>query len=136
MLDLDNNYYAIQFHDTEVAVHVLKAGPWRILGRYLHVQSWNPIFNFATNKINSMVVWVRLLGLPLHLYNRKVLRVLGSILGKVISIDFDTDMCTRGKYVQLVVELNLNKPIVTSFQTKKVDRIVVYEKHIFDLFSL
>lgn len=127
MIEIENNYFAIKFRTVDDVIFALTGGPWRVLGHYLHVQSWHPSFHPLKNKISTMVVWVRFSNLPLHLYNRLVLRVLGGILGKVISIDFETDSCVCGKYALIAMELDLNKPIVTSFLIKGKEQPVMYE---------
>lgn len=98
-----------------------------MLGHYLHVQPWEDDFNSKMNTIASMVVWARLLDVPFYLYNRRVLKAVGGLLGRVISLDYQTDACSQGKYARNAVELDLTKPIPTKMRVEGTAYPMIYE---------
>ncbi|KAK9180884.1 hypothetical protein WN944_024020 [Citrus x changshan-huyou] len=86
-----------------------------ILGHYLTVQQWNPHFDSSNDNIDNIVARIRLLGMPLHYYHKRVLRMIGNVVGKVIRIDYNTESLTRGKFARIAVEVSLNKPLCSQF---------------------
>lgn len=115
VIDLENNFYLVWFRNESDAHHALTQGPWTILGHYLTVQQWNPQFDSTNDKIDSIVAWIRLPGMPLHYYHKRVIRMLGQIIGKVIKIDYNTESATRGKFARIAVQVSLDKPLCSQF---------------------
>lgn len=46
---------------------------------------------------------------------KKILRLLGQIIGTLIRIDYNTESAIRGKFARIAVEVALNKPLVSQF---------------------
>ncbi|MBA0792766.1 hypothetical protein Gohar_017238 [Gossypium harknessii] len=59
LMDLENDYYLVQFNDEEDFKNVLTKGPWVIFGQYLTVRPWLPNFSTAQDEVESQVVWRR-----------------------------------------------------------------------------
>ncbi|KAK9181228.1 hypothetical protein WN944_024365 [Citrus x changshan-huyou] len=68
----------------------------------------------SNDNIDNIVAWIRLLGMPLHYYHKRV-RMIGNVVGKVIRIDYNTESLTRGKFARIAVEVSLNKPLWSHF---------------------
>ncbi|MBA0734206.1 hypothetical protein Gogos_018147, partial [Gossypium gossypioides] len=64
LMDLENDYYLVRFHDEVDYNKVLKGDPWVIFGQYLTVRLWSPAFSTSQNEVDIQVVWIRLLGFP------------------------------------------------------------------------
>ncbi|KAK9203874.1 hypothetical protein WN943_014131 [Citrus x changshan-huyou] len=124
VIDLENDYYLVRFRAEEDVEFALTQGPWTIFGHYLTVQKWSPSFDCLSDKIETIVAWIRLPGMPLHYYHKRVLRILGEVVGRVIRIDYNTEAAKRGKFARIAVEIYLNKPLVSQFQLNgKIQRI-------------
>ncbi|CAI9097596.1 OLC1v1034065C1 [Oldenlandia corymbosa var. corymbosa] len=82
----DNRYFLVRFMRKEDATHALTRCPWVLLDSYLHIQPWECNFNAQANKIESMVVWIRLPGIPVDYY-KKILRRFGRLLRRVVHVD-------------------------------------------------
>ncbi|MBA0706136.1 hypothetical protein Golax_018265 [Gossypium laxum] len=50
LMDLENDYYLVQFNDEEDFKNVLTKGPWVIFGQYLTVRPWLPNFSTAQDE--------------------------------------------------------------------------------------
>ncbi|KAK9209599.1 hypothetical protein WN944_001966 [Citrus x changshan-huyou] len=62
--------------------------------------------------------------MSLHYYHKRVLRILGEVVGRVIRIDYNTKAAKHGKFARVAVEICLNKPLVSQFQLNgKIQRI-------------
>lgn len=115
VIDLENNFYLVWFRNESDAHHALTQGPWTILGHYLTVQQWSPQFDSTNDKIDSIVALIRLPGMPLHYYHKRVICMLGQIIGKVIKIYYNTVSATRGKFSRIAVQVSLDKPLCSQF---------------------
>ncbi|KAH1121999.1 hypothetical protein J1N35_005159 [Gossypium stocksii] len=69
LMDLENDYYLVRFHDEVDYNKVLMGDPWVIFGQYLTVRLWSPAFSTSENEVDIQVVWIRLLGLPGSYYS-------------------------------------------------------------------
>ncbi|KAJ9159606.1 hypothetical protein P3X46_025103 [Hevea brasiliensis] len=97
VLDLGNDWFLVQFSSNLYYQSALLDGPWTMLGSYLIVKPWTMDFKNSVTDVDSMVVWVCFPGLPLHFYNKQLLRKIGGALGSVIKIDYNTNMCNGSK---------------------------------------
>ena len=127
VIDLENNYFLIRFRSSDDALDALTKGPWMIMGHYLTVQPWTPSFYFTKTAIEQVTVWVRLPGLAVHLYDRKILQKLGELVGTVIKIDANTTLSIRGCFARVAVTISLDKPLVSQFVLDGKIQKVEYE---------
>ena len=74
-----------------------------------------------------MAVWVRFPELPIEFYDASVLKEIGSVIGPVSRIDSYTASETRGGYARLCVQINLDKPLISSIRVGKLVQRVLYE---------
>ncbi|KAK9175423.1 hypothetical protein WN944_027430 [Citrus x changshan-huyou] len=115
VIDLDNGYFLVKLRKECDADFVLTEGPWLVAGHYLTVQPWSPHFDSSNEKIDKITAWIRLPGMPLHYYHKKIIRMLGHVIGKVIKIDYNTELATRGKFARIAVEVSLGSPLISQF---------------------
>ncbi|KAH9660249.1 DUF4283 domain-containing protein [Citrus sinensis] len=106
IIDLENNYFLIRLNSPEDAVYALTKGPWVIFGHYLTVQPWTPQFDSIITEIASVIVWIRLPGMVFHLYDKRILRKIGQLVGNVIKIDYHTKLRERGKFARIAFNLD------------------------------
>ncbi|CAA0827435.1 Unknown protein, partial [Striga hermonthica] len=111
MMDLENGFYLIHLQTIDDAIQILTGGPYVVGSSYMHVQPWSLDFDAMNEELTSTVAWIRLPGLPAHLYHKKIFRTIGKIVGKVVKIDHQTAALTRGKYARLAVMVDLTKPL-------------------------
>ncbi|XP_075499935.1 uncharacterized protein LOC142538508 [Primulina tabacum] len=97
----------------------------------IHFSKWTPEFNLQEESPIAPV-WVRLPGLPIHLFNKKSLFALAKILGNPVKMDDFTADSSRSTFARICVELNVLEPPVKQIwvgwgdHTQEID--VVYEK--------
>ncbi|KAH9770764.1 putative ribonuclease H protein [Citrus sinensis] len=127
IIDLENNYFLVKFQTAVDAERALTEGPWIVMGRNLFVQPWTPNFDCFSNELTSTVVWVRLPGMAIQYYDKHSLRRLGSKIGDVIKIDYNTEDSKRGKFTRLAVRVSLVKPLVSQIKVNGKIQLVEYE---------
>ncbi|KDO37786.1 hypothetical protein CISIN_1g043098mg, partial [Citrus sinensis] len=86
-----------------------------------------PSFDVASNKIEKIVAWIRLVEMNIHFYHKNIIRRLGEIFGLVVKIDHKTVEVQRGKFAQIAVEIDLNKPLISQFNFEGRIQWVEYE---------
>lgn len=127
VIDLENDFFLVKFKTEEDAYYALTQGPWTILGHYLAVQQWSPSFDCSRETIDSIIAWIRLPGMPLHYYHKKILTMLGHVIGNVVRIDYNTESASRGKFARIAVELDLAKSLCSQFLLDGKVQKVEYE---------
>ncbi|PKI40682.1 hypothetical protein CRG98_038937 [Punica granatum] len=106
---------------TETELEQFRA-PWRgslivkvlgrslVLGHYLTICQWVPIFFPSKAKIDRVAAWVRVPNLPMEYQNEVLLRRIGLGLGHPVRIDRNTVNSVRGNFARICVEVNLGEP--------------------------
>ncbi|XP_050222064.1 uncharacterized protein LOC126672161 [Mercurialis annua] len=113
VIDLENNYFIVKFrsgNDIDAVLTDLESS-----------------VDCITDNIQSIQAWIRLPGMPIHYYNKKVLRYIGQMVGRVLKIDYCTEAAERGKFARIAVELDLSKPLVSQFCLDGKVQFVEYE---------
>lgn len=63
------------------------------------------------------MTWIRLLSLLGHLYKRKILGEIGSLVGRAAKLDLNTINRTKGRSARMVIYVNLDKLSCLKFES-------------------
>ncbi|XP_028769816.1 uncharacterized protein LOC114727283 [Neltuma alba] len=125
---LNNGYFIVSFSIPEDRDFALQEGPWMIADHYLLVQRWCPNFNpWKADNQKRIATWIRFPDLPVELYNVESLRRLGNLVGKMLKIDRTTAFSEKGGFARICVELDLEQPLLPSFDHFGEERKIKYE---------
>ncbi|KAK5784734.1 hypothetical protein PVK06_039261 [Gossypium arboreum] len=94
---------------------------------YLTIQPWSTNFDPAKPYLSLVKFWIRLPGLPGHLYNWKILLEIRELVGKVVGLDFNTDNRARGRFARMVVFVNLDKSLISQILINGILQHIEYE---------
>lgn len=74
--------------------------------------------NFVANEapIKTITAWVRIPQLSVEYFDKQFLLKIGSKIGKVIKIDWNTELMDRGQYVRFCIEVDVTKPLLSKFR--------------------
>ncbi|RVX14304.1 hypothetical protein CK203_017277 [Vitis vinifera] len=97
------------------AERVLARGKRRVLGSVLFLEKWHSEVGCFCNGAFSNEAWVRVLGLPLHLWNREVFKLIGDGCGGFIVVDDKMDSMTELQWARLLVKM-VGRDLPTSVQ--------------------
>ncbi|KAJ6689104.1 hypothetical protein OIU85_005503 [Salix viminalis] len=95
---------------------VMEKGPWLFGGKAIMLQQWHPSYKFDKDRISKLPVWIRLQGLPFPPRTQVGLSLVASMVGRPLSCDSQTYICTRLEYARLCVEIDVSLPKVTHFE--------------------
>ncbi|PPS11166.1 hypothetical protein GOBAR_AA09481 [Gossypium barbadense] len=73
------------------------------------------------------MAWIRLPGLMRLLYNRKTLEEIGNFIGRLVKLNYNTNSRSRGRFAQMAVYVNLDKPLIPQILVNGTVQRVQYE---------
>ncbi|XP_019188289.1 PREDICTED: uncharacterized protein LOC109182593 [Ipomoea nil] len=127
LLDVGMGFYMARFDLASDYRHVLLDGPWKLFDCYIIPQRWRRNFDPQTAKLESMVVWVRMLGLPVELFREDVIKKILEPVGKTIKVDKTTAGIERVRFARAAVEIDLRKPLGSMVVVDEVFQKVSFE---------
>ncbi|KAG8498159.1 hypothetical protein CXB51_007337 [Gossypium anomalum] len=98
-MDLENDYCLVKVEDEEDYAKALAECLWIAYGQYLMVHC-------------RIIVWIRLLGFSVALYEKSILNSIESTTCRVVKIDYNTDNDSGGWFPRMVVSVDLGKPLI------------------------
>ncbi|KAK8564731.1 hypothetical protein V6N12_058314 [Hibiscus sabdariffa] len=112
LMDIENDYFLASFWSRLDYDKAIIGGPWVIFGHYLVVEPWT--VDFSSQPYPSRVMaWIRLSGLPITLYQRSIITVIGECIGSVIKLDYETACCRWGRFARMAISFGLRKLLVS-----------------------
>ncbi|XP_031129965.1 uncharacterized protein LOC116031768 [Ipomoea triloba] len=96
--------------DRESRLH--RHDPWKLFDQYVVAQRWKPKFDASKAKVEKMVVWARVPGIPIEYFREDAIKEILAIVGTQLKLDMTTAGVQRGKFARGAVEIDLTKPLV------------------------
>nr|POE55814.1 uncharacterized protein CFP56_43333 [Quercus suber] len=127
VVDLEHGFFLTRLSLREDFENVLKKGLWSIGDHFLSLRPWVLDFKPESTNVSSIAVWIRLSGLPIEYYNAKALQHIRKAIGNVLRIDTFTATETRGKFARLCIQVDVDKPFITTVMIGKFQQSVTYE---------
>nr|KJB14807.1 hypothetical protein B456_002G144200 [Gossypium raimondii] len=107
LMDLENEFFLVRFHDIDDYNNVLAGGPWVVYGNYLTVRPWSPNFSTTCTDVNVQVVWICLPGLLEGLYSEVFIWAIGQTIELIIKLDINTNLAKRCRFARLATCIDL-----------------------------
>ena len=102
---LNEDLFLLEFDSPEKAKWVLESGRRSFKGGALQLEWWSPESGCLRRKDLGREVWIRVVGLPLHLWTPVLLRKLGDACGGFVAVDKNIEMKTEVKWVRMLVKM-------------------------------
>ena len=94
-----------EFELLSEAERVLARGKRKVLGNVLFLEKWHPEVGCFCNGAFANEAWVKVVGLPLHLWNHEVFKLIGDGCGGFIVVDNKTDSMVELQWARLLVKM-------------------------------
>lgn len=107
----DSGWLVYRFKTEEAKISVLSGGPYLIYGRPLILRPMTKFFDFSSEEMSRVPVWVKFPNLPLCCWSLVCLSKIASVLGKPIQYDQPTSTLSRLSYARVLVEIDLLKEL-------------------------
>ena len=108
---LSQKCFYMSFELVEEAVWVLENGSRIFRGEVMHLEWWSPATGCEGRTVQDSEVWVRIFGLPLHLWTEDILKKLGDRCGGFVVMDKETTHRKDFRWARILVKnSSLRKP--------------------------
>ena len=103
--NMGGNLWFLEFDFADEAERVSKSGVRRFRGRSFCLERWNPSVGcLEGGRGGARLVWVRILGLPLHLWGRNLFKRFGDSCGRFMVVDENTAERRNLQWAKVLVE--------------------------------
>ena len=105
---LNQNLFFMGFELSEEARWVMENGSRICRGGVMQLEWWTPYSGCKGLRDKENEVWIRVVGLPLHLWTGKILKKVGDNCGGFIALDEDTASKTDLHWARILVKMKSN----------------------------
>ena len=105
LIVLNKDLLMMEFDSPEKAKWVLESGRRSFKGGVLQLEWWRPEAGCLRRKDSIQEVWIRMVGLPLHLWKPEILRKLGDACGGFVDLDKNTEKKTEVRWARLLIKV-------------------------------
>ena len=103
---LNQNRFFMGFDSSEEANWFMENGCRIFRGEVLHLEWWTPSTGCTGRKGQNQETWIRVVGLPLHLWTREILKKVGDSCGGFVALDKETSLRTDLLWARILVKMN------------------------------
>ena len=96
----------MEFEYLTEAEQVSKLGSISFGGLFLRLEKWRPETGCLREGEKSSEAWVRVIGLPVSLWERDILRRIGEACGGFLAVDYQTEKMEELQWARLLVKRN------------------------------
>jgi hypothetical protein len=108
IIELTRNWFAFNFLQSEHAKWVLGKF-WSVNNSPLLLKPWNPLFDASRERMDKILVWVRLSVLPLQFWTLEHFKAIGNFLGDFLEADMTFEETKQRKVARILVCLNVRE---------------------------
>ncbi|GJZ53862.1 zinc finger, CCHC-type containing protein [Tanacetum coccineum] len=110
MFSSSTDLFSFRFSFMKGLNAMLENGPWFIQNHPLILKKWHPDENLLKEDVSTILVWVKLHGVPVTAFSEDGLSAIATKLGTPLMLDsYTSDMCIqswgRSSYARVMIEL-------------------------------
>ncbi|XP_060211647.1 uncharacterized protein LOC132639194 [Lycium barbarum] len=106
-----NGIVLVKFDNPEGKNEVLQGGIYHIDNKPFIVKAWNEDMEFTREELYTVPIWVKLLGLDFKYWGPKRLSKIGSLIGKPLMADKNTEKKIGLNFARLLIEVDVDTPL-------------------------
>ncbi|KAG5605849.1 hypothetical protein H5410_027341 [Solanum commersonii] len=103
--ELNSEMFLFEFPNRYM-VELIIQGQWRWKSSIFHLDWWRPTTRCTPNPSTMRETWIRVVGIPLHLWSRKVFQEIGDLCGGWIETEEETELKNHLKWARILVKNN------------------------------
>ncbi|KAG2282453.1 hypothetical protein Bca52824_053673 [Brassica carinata] len=112
---LVKNNVLFRIENQQMRSRVIQRRYWHIADVPLVVNEWSPETALQPPDLSAMPLWIDLKGVPSMLFSHKALKCMSRAAGRFVKLHPTMEKCTRLDVARVLVEVDLNKPLVEKF---------------------
>ncbi|GJY47368.1 cytokinin dehydrogenase 3-like protein [Tanacetum coccineum] len=110
MFSSSTRLFSFQFSSMDGLDAMLENGPWFIRNNPLILKKWHPDENLLKEDVNTILIWVKLHGVPVTAFSDDGLSAITTKLGTPLMLDsYTADMCMQSwgssSYARVMIEI-------------------------------
>lgn len=109
-----NGVMLVRFDTVVGQNEVIQGGMLHFDNKPLIVKAWSSEIEFTRDELYSVPIWIKLPGLDFKYWSQKGLSKIGSLIGKPLMVDSNTEKKTGLNYAKLLVEVEMNASLPDS----------------------
>ena len=110
MVNLGKGLWLFELESKKEVDRMLMFGRRRFGANLVHLRTWGEDLGCSSQGNSEEKAWVRAMGLPLHLWSRKILEKIGDGCCGFLTVDEDTDMLAKLCWASVPVKLGKSEP--------------------------
>ena len=110
VVNLGRGLWLFEFESKEEVDRVLMYGKRRFGTNLVHLRIWGEDMGCSSQGDSEEKAWVRVVGLPVHLWSKKVMEKIGDACGGFLAVDEDTDKLGELGWARILVKLKKSEP--------------------------
>ncbi|KAL4360441.1 hypothetical protein GQ457_04G024630 [Hibiscus cannabinus] len=108
---LHSNLFMIRLTSEEVRSDILKRGPWVFNDDRFAILPLNPMLYIDEYFFTKMIIWVRILRIPIGLMSESLGRSLGACIGSVVGTDTRIIDGNMVEFLRVRISIDVTKPL-------------------------
>ena len=110
VVNLGRGLWLFEFESKEEVDRVLKFGKRRFGTNLVHLRTWGEDMGCSSQGFSEEKAWVRVVGLPVHLWSRTVMEKIGDACGGFLAVDKETDELGELGWARILVRWKKPEP--------------------------
>ena len=110
VVSLGRGLWLFEFESKEEVDRVLKFGKRRFGTNLIHLRTWGEDLGCSSQGFSEEKAWVRVVGLPVHLWSRTVMEKIGDACGGFIAADKEPDELGELGWARILVRWKKTEP--------------------------
>ncbi|KAK6119554.1 hypothetical protein DH2020_046721 [Rehmannia glutinosa] len=116
--EIGTNLFQFVFSSQEDKNKVLNGKTWSFDSQYLILREWKDRILEKISSINYVDLWVQVWNVPVHWISLETGRKIGNEFGKITDILIPETSSVNGRFIKLLVEICLDKPLARGMKIK------------------
>ncbi|KAF3616335.1 hypothetical protein FXO38_34604 [Capsicum annuum] len=100
--DMGRSFFLFEFTSKQIAKQVME-GVWEWKKSPVKLAWWNPLVGTVEGRNKPVSIWIKIVGLPLHLWSQKVFKAIGDCCGGWIETEEETTLRNHLRWARIRV---------------------------------
>lgn len=110
----------------------IQSGIYHFENKPFILKDWHPDMEFTRDELHTVPIWIKLPGLDFKYWSPKGLSKIGSLIGKTIMVDKNTEMKIGLNFARLLVEVEMDGQLPDTIFFRNERGFVVVQKVLYD----
>lgn len=127
-----NGILIVRFESEDGKIGILEGGIYHFDNKPIIVKEWTLEIEFSKEELLTVPIWVRLLGLNFKYWSARGLSKIGSLVGKPLMVDKQTEKKLYLSSAQILVEVNMGQKLPEEVIFRNEKRMVITQSETYD----